>query len=101
MTTLRPGKPPTYMTTVDPSSAGDAVVLKGLRDVVARLNRAGPQKFRVALSPRAIKKEHRWKYAGKNKPKPRLEDASSVDVYVVENFNCWHEPGQRPRKGPR
>lgn len=105
MTTRRPGKPDTYVFTVDPMSGPDAEVFRGVREIVKQVNRdlrrsGAHARYRLSLSPRAPRPEFRWKYEAYSR-RVRLEDASSADVYlslVSADPRGRNEPGSRARR---
>lgn len=89
------GKPPTYMGTIDPLSAADAEVVLGIREAVRHLNRKISTRgirYRVVLAPSGVKKQFRWKYENKHRPRVRFEDAESADVLVTRVHS-----GTKPR----
>lgn len=72
---------PNYVFTVE--STEDAR-LRGTRAAVRHTNRLGLTDLRVMLSPRAGRDSpHAWKRQNRFKPPLRLEDARSIDVYLV------------------
>lgn len=79
-------KAPTYVCTIDPMSLADAGRVDGIRRAIRHVNRQISPRgvaYRVALSPRSVKPQFRWKYDNKHRPKRvRMEDAAVADVYV-------------------
>lgn len=70
---------PSYVFTVE--STEDAR-LRAVRAVVRQMNKRGAG-LRVLLSPRVGKDSpHAWKRQNRFKPRLRLEDAQSIDIYV-------------------
>ena len=79
----------------------DVEWLKGVRTTVAVLNKNGGS-LRVALSPRAGKNNpNDWKRDNRFKPKLRIEDAESVDVYIVPKGAGARDKSRRRASGPR
>lgn len=92
---MKKPRAPTFVFTVE--STEDAR-LRGVRAAVRHMNKRGAG-LRVMLSPRVGRDSpHAWKRQNRFRPRLRLEDAQSVDVYVADK-----SPGLRtePRNAPR
>ncbi len=73
-----------YLFTFRPMNPQDDQFVQGARRLVRGLNQAeGRSIYRLSMTPSKPRKEFAWKYKNKHSPrKVRIEDATTVDVYV-------------------
>jgi hypothetical protein len=74
-----------------------AGVVRGVRVVVAHLNKGSKKKLRVSVSKSKCDPKYQWKYDNRFKPRLRAEDAQVTNVYVSvpKGRGGRHKPGPR------